>query len=318
MLGLLAVFATLWQVAISDSNICSSSVTISSQSDADNLANCDTLHGSLTIASSVSGTITLNNIEEIKGSFTAERASGLTGIMAPNLETIEGVLTLENLESLTDLTMSALSVVSSGITITDNSKLRTLSLGDLERVNGQLKLIGSFTSVSLPSLDEVNGETTIRGSSSMSCSAFKSLQSQGVYRGSYSCMASGSNSSLSPGAQGGIAVGVILGVLLILLVFWYVLRARRHRKPRKLPPPASFSSSTVKSDEKPPSLYHYVSPRTSPTPPIPRKPLGPPAAQLDGRSIHEVPNASTPIHEYHELDAGPVFSSHQRPIHSEA
>jgi hypothetical protein len=47
-------------------------------------------------------------------------------------------------------------------------------------------------------------------------------------------------------------------------------------------------------------------------PPVPRKPLGPPAAQLDGRSISEVPIASTPVREYHKLDAGPVL------IHSEA
>jgi hypothetical protein len=123
----------------------SSSVTISSQSDANNVANCDILDGSLTIASSVSGTIMLNNIEEIKGSFTAERASGVTGIIAPDLDTIKGALTLDNLGSLTNLSMSALSDVSSGITITSNSKLTTLSMGDLEKVNGQLKLTGSFT-----------------------------------------------------------------------------------------------------------------------------------------------------------------------------
>jgi hypothetical protein len=150
----------------------------------------------------------------------------------------------------------------------------------------------------------------------MSCSTLNSLQSEGVYRGSYSCVASGSSSSLSPAAKGGIAVGVILGVLLILLVLWFILRARRRRKNRNMPP--SLSPSTVVDDEKQPSLHDQLSPLPSPKPPVPRKPLGPPAAQLDGCSIYEAPIASTPVREYHELDAGPVLSSHQRPMHSEA
>jgi hypothetical protein len=152
----------------------------------------------------------------------------------------------------------------------------------------------------------------------MLCSALNSLQSKGVYRGSYYCVASGSGYSLSPAAKGGITVGVILGVLLILLVLWYVLRARRYRKNKNMPPVGSLSSSTVESDEKQTSLHDQPSPLPSPKPPVPRKPLGPPPAQLDGRSVYEMPNASTPVREYHELDAGPVLSSHQRPIHSEA
>jgi hypothetical protein len=154
----------------------------------------------------------------------------------------------------------------------------------------------------------------------MSCSALNSLQSRGVYHRGYSCVASSSSSSLSPAAKAGIALGVILGVLLVLLVLWYALRARRHRKKRNIPPVASSSLSplTVKSDEKQPSLHDQLSPLPSRKPPVPRKPLGPAAAQLDGRSIYEVPNTSTPVREYHELDAGPVLSSHQRPIHSEA
>lgn len=131
-------------------------------------------------------------------------------------------------------------------------------------------------------------------------------------------MASSSSSSLSPAVKGGIAVGVILGVLLILLVLWYLLRAQRHRTNRKIPPAASFSPPTVEPDEKQPSLHKQPSPLPSPKPPVPRKPLGPAAALLDGRLIYEVPNASTSVREYHELDAGPVLSSHQRPIHSEA
>ncbi|CEJ53677.1 hypothetical protein PMG11_00026 [Penicillium brasilianum] len=319
LIHLLAIVAGLWQLVMADSNNCSSSVTISSQSDANSLANCDSIDGSVTIASSASGTLTFNNVEEIKGSFTAEGAAGLTGLIMPDLDTIKGALTLDNLSTLTTLTMSALSDVASGITITGNSKLKTLSVADLEKVEGQLKLTGSFTSVSLPSLEEVTGETTIRGSKSMSCSALNTLQSEGVYRGSYSCVASGSSgSSLGPAAKGGIAVGVILGVLLILCAIWFFLRGRRSRKDRNVPPMASLSPTVVNIDEKLPNSHNSLSPLPSLKPLVPRKRVGPPAAQLDGRSIYEVPTTSTPICEYHELDAGPVLSSHQRPIHSEA
>jgi hypothetical protein len=153
----------------------------------------------------------------------------------------------------------------------------------------------------------------------MSCSALKTLQSKGVYRGGYSCAASGSkDSSIGPATKGGIAVGVIVGVLLILFVIWFFLRGRRSRKNRNIPPMASLSPAMVDIDEKQPNPYSTLSPLPSSKPPVPRKPVGPPAAQLDGRSIYEVPTTSTPVREYHELDAGPVLISHQRPMHSEA
>ncbi|KAJ5666611.1 hypothetical protein N7462_011020, partial [Penicillium macrosclerotiorum] len=294
----------------------STSLTISSQSDADNLSNCDSLDGSITISSSASGVITLNNVEEIKGSLTAEGASGLTRLIAPDLETLKGALTLENLNSLTNLTLSALAQVSSGIAITNNAKLKTLDLEELEQVDGELKLTGSFTSISLPSLDEVNGKTTIRGSRSMSCSALNSLQSDNVYQGDYQC--SVSSSSLTAGVKGGIAIGVILGVLLIVILLWYLFRQRqqRQRKTKHAPLSPISSPSVGKETEKGPSPLYQPLPLEDQKPSMPRKPVGS-AIQLDGRSIYEAPIAPTPVREYHELDAGPVLSSHQRPIHAE-
>lgn len=123
-----------------------SSTTISSQSDADNLAQCDSLEGSITISSSASGSIVLNNIKEIKGSFTAEGASGITTISAPDVTSISSALTIDNMSSLTKLSMVALSKVQSGITITNNKKLTTLEFQNLKEVDGQLNLIGPFTS----------------------------------------------------------------------------------------------------------------------------------------------------------------------------
>ncbi|KAJ5569502.1 uncharacterized protein N7459_008932 [Penicillium hispanicum] len=319
LLKYLLLLATVWQSAQADSDACSNSVSISSQSDADGLSNCSTVDGSVTISSSATGIITLRNVEEIKGSFTAESASGLTQVVVPDLDTLQGALTVDSLDSLTNLSMSALSKVSSGVTITGNPKLKNLALEQLEEVNGQLKVTGAFTSVSLASLDHVNGQTTIRGSGSMSCTALNSLQSEGVYRGGYSCTGSNSTGSLSAGAKAGIAVGVIIGVLLLLLVLWFVLRQRRQRRrgvTRAEPTPALAPAATT--DEKSSSPEYEPVPSHESPPPVPRKPVGPPPTMLDGRSVYEAANPATPLREYHELDAGPVLSSHQRPINSEA
>jgi hypothetical protein len=329
----------------------SSSVTISSQSDADNLSACDTLRGSVIFSSTVTGTITLSNVEQINGAITAEGASGLTELIAPDLDTLKGALTLDGLDSLTTLTMSGLSRVSSGITITSNSQLESLDFGQLEEVDGQLLLTGSFKrsvqsliekfragltndSVSLQSLDQVKGQTIIRGGKSMSCGTLNSLQSDGVFQGGYSCSAGASGNALSAGEKGGIAVGVIVGVLLLLLLLWYMLRQRRQRKNGRGRADSSPSSEVLPNEKSPSTQYKSVplddphpssppSSPSSPSPPVPakstvhRKPIGPPPALLDGRSIHEAPYAVTPVQEYHELDAGPVFSTHQRPINCE-
>ncbi|OQE34636.1 hypothetical protein PENCOP_c016G06916 [Penicillium coprophilum] len=319
---LLAV-ASAWQRAVADSDACSSSVIISNQSDANKLISCDTLDGTITISSSASGVITISNVEEIKGAFIAEGASELTKIIAPDLDSVQGGVTLSTLNSLTAITMGALSQVSSSIIITGNPSLKTLGFQELEEIEGQLVLTGSFDSVSLPSLNQVKGHTVITGSSSMSCSTLDSLKSNGVFKNGYSCVTG--SSGLSPGAKGGIAVGVIVAVLLIVLVLWFILWRRRQRQragqTQSTVPSSSTRSTVLAHDEKAPISQGSVSPHEEPSPLaepqtlLPRKPVGS-AIFLDSRSIYEAPNASTRDQECHELDAGPILSSHQRPINA--
>ncbi|KGO40740.1 hypothetical protein PEX1_032350 [Penicillium expansum] len=317
------MIASAWQRATAKSDACSSSVTISSQSDADKLSSCDTFDGSITISASTSGVITINNVEEIKGALIAEGASELTNFFASDLDSVQGGITLSNLDSLTTITMGALSQVSSSIIITGNPKLKTLGFQNLEKVEGQLELEGLFDSVSLPSLDQVKGRTTIIGRSSMSCSILDSLNSDKVFKNGYTC--SSGSSGLSPGAKGGIAVGVIVVVLLIVLTLWFVLRRRHQRQNTRgvqsTIPPSSTPSVVVAHDEKALISQGSISPQEDtlhseePQTLLPRKPVGS-AIFLDGRSVYEAPNGSTPVQEYHELDAGPVLSSHQRPINA--
>ncbi|KAJ5973140.1 uncharacterized protein N7479_003058 [Penicillium vulpinum] len=322
------MIAGVWQRAVadsdSDSDACSSSVTISSQSDANKLSSCDTFDGSITISSSASGVITINNVEEIKGAFIAEDASGLTEIITPDLDSVQGAVTLSNLNSLTTITMAALSQVSSSIIITGNPRLKTLGFQDLEEVEGQLVLTGSFDSVSLPSLNQVKGQTMITGSSSMSCSTLDNLKSENVFKNGYSC--SSGSSGLSPGAKGGIAAGAIVAVLLVVLILWFVLRRRRQRQrtggAQSTVSASSTPSTVVALDEKAPIPQGTTPPQEEASHPgeqqtlLPRKPVGS-AIFLDSRSIYEAPNGSAQVQECHELDAGPVLSSHQRPINAD-
>lgn len=157
----------------------------------------------------------------------------------------------------------------------------------------------------------------------MSCSILDSLNSDKVFKNGYTC--SSGSSGLSPGAKGGIAVGVIVVVLLIVLTLWFVLRRRHQRQNTRgvqsTIPPSSTPSVVVAHDEKALISQGSISPQEDtlhseePQTLLPRKPVGS-AIFLDGRSVYEAPNGSTPVQEYHELDAGPVLSSHQRPINA--
>ncbi|KAJ5732245.1 hypothetical protein N7493_003726 [Penicillium malachiteum] len=312
----LFVLATAWQTVFADSDSCSSSATISNQTDADALGDCDTIDGSLTISSSATGSIILYNITEVKGSFTASGASAVTTLAAPALESINGGLTIENLDSLTNLTMNSLKTVSSDITVTGNSDLTKLEFDDLKEVKGQLTLTGSFSSISLPSLHKVDGQTTIRGKS-MSCTVLNELKSENVYQGGYSCSGSGS-SSLSTGAKAGIAVGVILGVLLIMVIVWLLYRrARRSRRQHLNEQTAAASAPPMVEKQLPVQPEYQPVPIFEPAKALPRKPLGSPPAQLDSRSIHEAAYPASPVREFYELDAGPIHSTHQRPLNPE-
>lgn len=122
----------------------SSSVTIASQSDADAVSKCEAIGGSVNIASSMSGTVTFGNVEEIMGSLTAKGVPGLTGLMAPNLETLHGSLTLADLSALTEIRLNSLAEVKS-VAVTGNANLDILHFDELEEVRGQLTLIGSFS-----------------------------------------------------------------------------------------------------------------------------------------------------------------------------
>lgn len=154
----------------------------------------------------------------------------------------------------------------------------------------------------------------------MSCTALDSLKSDDsdVYNGNYSCSTSGG--SLSAGEKAGIAVGVIILVVLLMLLIWYLLRHRRERMRRRrrdtqisLPSPAPM----LEKEKSIQPVYKSIPTHEPSLIKLPRKPLRPPPELLDGRSLYEATDPASPDTVYHELDAGPVFGRHQRPIHAE-
>lgn len=172
---------------------------------------------------------------------------------------------------------------------------------------GLLWIATNKYSVSLPNINEVNGDTTIQGAD-MSCGVFDRLAADGVFTGSYSCTAS--SSGLSPGAKAGIAIAVILIVCIIAVAIWFFLRRRR----------AAAASVSENSDvEK--TEYHIFSNTKSilrlPRKPFPPKQTSEAVPMLDGRMILEAtPGERHERRPVYELDAGPQ-SSHQRPINHE-
>ncbi|KAL2852800.1 GPI-anchored cell wall organization protein-domain-containing protein [Aspergillus pseudoustus] len=88
-------------------------IEISSQSDLDSYNTCEDLDGDVEIASTVSGTLTLNGVQRIRGALTSNGAENITTFSAPLLETIDDEFHLEGLTGLTSLEFAQLKSVGS-------------------------------------------------------------------------------------------------------------------------------------------------------------------------------------------------------------
>lgn len=301
MLFLAVLALAVCQCVVADS---CQNTTISSPSDTSLFVSCDKIKGTLTVSESFSGVLNLTEISQIQGDLTVTNVGGITKINLPALEKVEGTVTVTDNGALKNLTLSGLQSVSGRLTVQGNSGLSYVDLQNLEDVEGGLALVGGF-SVSLPNINEVNGDTTIQGAD-MSCGVFDRLAADGTFTGSYSCSAS--SSGLSPGAKAGIAIAVILIVCIIAAGIWFCLRRRR-------------AAATVNENgdvEK--TQYHILNTKSIlrlPRKPFPPKQPSESVPMLDGRMILEAtPGERRDRRPIYELDAGPQ-SSHQRPINHE-
>ncbi|GFF90204.1 hypothetical protein CNMCM6936_008394 [Aspergillus lentulus] len=281
----------------SDSNPrCNTNVNIASQADADSIASCQSIRGTVTIDNSASGTINLHGVQTIQGPLTADGALNLSSLIASDLKTITGTLTVANNDALNQISMSNLQTVGGDIKVENNRNLKDLPLSDLDEVRGGLTVSGDFNRISLSNLDTVRGPTTIHSSGTFNCSSLDSQRSgdDRVFQSSYSCTTGKSNHSsssdgLSTGAKAGIAVAVVIVVLLILFFLWLFIRRRKRQQNRRTEktvpevatPPTLAPTGLTTNTEKPTS--DFTPPQGDVERSIPRKPLSPPPA-ADARS----------------------------------
>ncbi|KAL4948140.1 hypothetical protein BDW69DRAFT_98129 [Aspergillus filifer] len=238
-----------------------SSVTITSQSDADSAFNdCNDISGSVTVSPSAQGTLNLDGLEQISENLVIEDTN-LVGITIPDIENVGGSVSVTGNDALTTLGLSGLAGVNGDLTVQGNNALVDLRMDDLEQIRGGMHLNGGFNTLSFESLERVGGESDVVSTGSAGCSALDSLNSASesedqVFQGSYTCQTtsatpsptstststsspttietdatnSGDGGGLSGGAIAGIVIGVVVSVLILLVLIWLFLRQRRKNR----------------------------------------------------------------------------------------
>ncbi|PYI11473.1 hypothetical protein BO78DRAFT_446520 [Aspergillus sclerotiicarbonarius CBS 121057] len=180
----------------------SSSITLTTQSDADALSSCSTISGTLSVSTSATGSISLSNVQTINGGLTIQDVF-LTSFSAPDLQTVHGKIYIADNNKLNNLSLSDLQTVGGEIDIQDNEDLRDLVFQELQNVEGALVLEGTFDElvplffflvlllgfglcgvmvaddnrIKFPSLKHAKGQTLIKShGGSFRCSSLDSLR----------------------------------------------------------------------------------------------------------------------------------------------
>ncbi|PCH02407.1 Hypothetical protein PENO1_038170 [Penicillium occitanis (nom. inval.)] len=109
-LTVLAVLGLIPIVQVQGAN-CSSTVVISSQSDANDISSCNTIDGDVQIAENYANSLALTGITHITGSLVVNGTTNITSFTAPDLIIIEKNLELISCILLTDLNMTELTLV---------------------------------------------------------------------------------------------------------------------------------------------------------------------------------------------------------------
>jgi len=158
---------------------------------------------------------------------------------APNLtSTSSGDISFVSNGDLSNITMPLLTGIGGGFQIANNTGLQTVDgFGALKTVGGAVKFRGSFTSISLPSLNDVKGAFDVESTQdiSSSCSTFSKLAptskgGNGEIQGTYTCTgdvanansdtSSNTNGSSSggggSGGNGNSAAGIAINMVSVL------------------------------------------------------------------------------------------------------
>lgn len=161
-------------------------VSISTQSDADDIKSCSTISGDVTISSSYSGALKISGVRKITGNLTSTGATSLTSLSAPDLGSIGSNLTIISATLLSTLNFGSLTSVgtlnlkalpllrsasfdSSGITTVGDVEIVNCALTNIDWLNvkiaGQLEITDNteLETLSLSSLQNYTGPLTVAG-----------------------------------------------------------------------------------------------------------------------------------------------------------
>jgi len=138
-------------------------------------------------------------------------SGSLQSVSAPNITSVNGSLTLADNNDLTNITFPQLVTVQGGLSIQNNTALEEINgFPKLETVKGALDFYGNFSSVTLPSLQDVAGAFNIQstGDVKSDCDHFQGeTGANDVIKGKFSCYYEVAN----PGGAGTTPTGSAAG-----------------------------------------------------------------------------------------------------------
>lgn len=185
-------------------------------------------------------------LQVVNGSATFD-SNYFTSFAAPNMtKTASGDLSFIDNADLKNLSLPILAEVGGGLLIANNTELDDIDLPKLTTVLGAVKLMGNFSSIELPDLDDVRGAFDVSSTTDISsdCSTFEKLDSKtgnGDIQGTFSCTSNnadaddntsgsttndttsgGTTSSTDSGAAGtsinivALGLGLVAGIVALL------------------------------------------------------------------------------------------------------
>jgi len=143
----------------------------------------------------------------------------LDSLLAPSLTNVGGLL-VGNSDGLTSLSFPSLAIINGSFNITNDLALLDIPSGfPLLNTVGSMNLTGPFTTVSLPSLNQVNGDVYIQSSSSEFVCPIPQLKSDVINHGyTFYCGSISSSGNADTGNTSNTAGGIVGGIFLLILV----------------------------------------------------------------------------------------------------
>ena len=143
-----------------------SSVTITSQEDADTISSCSTITGNLVLATNSAGSIALDGVQVIEGSFTSElcssgsSCSGLASLSSSTLTSVSYGVTLQSFSSLTNIDLPQLLSTGSAFSLEDLPALQNVSIPQLASAESfHISNTPQLTNLTLDLLQNVSSVT---------------------------------------------------------------------------------------------------------------------------------------------------------------